>query len=168
MWFSFGRPGEPPENLWLAPEYFDQRLRNGDWAGIKTEGEGPPEPDWTHSELWRMLPPRDEPVKHSLHIEPAFHYGVGEIMATVHLGDGQSFARVRERDRYRTRGQWHLPTAWPRNTYSADRQWSDADARPLPYQLETLLDLLHSTWRLAYSMVRDKPEMFEPEIRSTS
>ncbi|WP_205875793.1 hypothetical protein [Mycobacterium camsae] len=30
VWFTFARPGELPEKLWLATPYFDQRLANGD------------------------------------------------------------------------------------------------------------------------------------------
>jgi hypothetical protein len=161
MWFSFGRPGEHPEDLWLAPDHFDERLRNGDWARIKSVGEGPPEPDWNHSELWRMLPPRDEPPISAVHIEPTWAYGVGEVMVTVQLDDGQSFSRLKETDRYNRRGEWHLATAWPRGAYRPDREWSDADAPKVGYEVETLLELLYSAWRLAYTMVRNKPELFK-------
>jgi hypothetical protein len=161
MWFTFARPGECPEDLWLAPDHFDQRLRNADWACIKSVGEGPPEPDWNHSELWRMLPPRDEPPTGAVHIEPTWAHGVGEVMVTVHLDNGQSFSRFKEKDRYKRRGEWHLPTAWPRGTYSPDRTWSDADAPEVRYEVETLLESLYSAWRLAYTMIRKRPELFD-------
>ncbi|WP_065036875.1 hypothetical protein [Mycobacterium asiaticum] len=164
VWFSYARPGEPPEDLWLAPEFFDHRLCDGDWADVKTVGEGPPEPEWMHSELWRVVPPRDEPPAETVHIEPAHVYVAG-VMATVHLGHGHSFSRFRDDDHYQRRGEWHLPTAYPRARFTDDRQWSDAGGPPMPDQVETLLDLLYSAWRLARYIAQHSPELFETQTR---
>ena len=73
--FTIRRPGEPPEDLWLPNNDFDERLRDGDWGRIQDFGEGPPEPDWRHSELRRILPPQDEP-QGAVHIEEKMRGGV--------------------------------------------------------------------------------------------
>lgn len=163
--FNFLRPGECPEDLWLAPQHFDQRLLNGDWARVSSVGEGPPEPDWEHSEIWRIVPPRDEPPQFAVHIEPTLGYRSGETMVNVHLGGGRWFSRLKASDRFlpsrHERGGWHLPTARPQEPFSEDNKWSDAGDPPLNYNVETVLDSLYAAWRLARNMTRDRPELFE-------
>ncbi|MCV7008799.1 MULTISPECIES: hypothetical protein [Mycobacterium] len=164
VWFTFARPGELPENLWLATPFFDQRLVNGDWAAIETEGEGPPEPDWRHSEIRRIRPPLDEPPEFALQIEPVRSYGDGEVMVNVHLGSGRWFSRFKATDRLYPayeRGGWHLPGARQLDGHGSGRTWSDADAPSLPYDVETLLELLYAASRLARSLILDRPQLFE-------
>lgn len=85
-------------------------------------------------------------------------------MATIHLGNGHSFSRFRDDDGYLRRGEWHLPTAYPRARFATDRQWSDAGGPPMPDQVETLLDLLYST-KLARHIARSEPELFDAQNR---
>jgi hypothetical protein len=131
----FDGPVNRPRTLSLPANHFDERLRDGDWAKIQDFGEGPPEPDWVHSDVRRILPPRDEPATYAVHIEPMMLTGaVSGTMVTIHGGGGESFARFRERGRYRERGGWHLPDAWVTG-FAKDRKWSDAEPPELRYEL---------------------------------
>ena len=134
--FTIRRPGEPPEDLWLPINHFDERLRDGDWGRIQDVGEGPPEPDWTHSELRRILPPQDEPPASAVHIEPKMLTGaVFGVMVTIHGNRGESFARFRENDSTSQWGSWHKPDAWVQD-WGSDRKWSDAETQSVDFRLD--------------------------------
>lgn len=158
--FTLLRPGESPEHLWIPIRHFDERLRDGDWARIQDFGEGPPEPDWCHSEVRRILPPSDEPPMYAVRVEPKMLTGAtfGELV-TIYGGFGQAFSRFRERDDIVQRGKWHRPDAW-RKGFGADSKWSDADAPPMDFKLEALLELWYSVSRLTYSFFRENPGYF--------
>ena len=158
--FTMRRPGEPPEDLWVPIRHFDQRLRDGDWAKIQDFGEGPPEPDWVHSEVRRILPPSDEPPPHAVHVEPRMLTGAvfGE-MVTVYGAPGESFARFRERDTFVSRGGWHRPDAWAKWD-TGRHEWSDAQDAPIGFELEALLELWYNTWQLTYHFFREHPGHF--------
>ncbi|WP_205875794.1 hypothetical protein [Mycobacterium camsae] len=85
-------------------------------------------------------------------------------MVNVHLGGERWFSRFKAADRFYPdyeRGGWHLPGARQRDRYGPGRTWSDADAPSLAYDVESLLELLYAASRLAHTMIRDRPQLFE-------
>jgi hypothetical protein len=120
-----------------------------DGAGdLSAVGEGPPEPGWTHSEIRRVVPPRDEPPAGTLEIE-GVQYGT---RVTIHLHGGDAFARVRGRDD----GLWHGARAYQVH-YSDGRWWVNDDAPQLVDETSTILEILYQVWRVAGRLLPTAP-----------